>query len=126
MNGQAKIQMGGQDVPLFFGYTSFKSFAVMCSKFKDTHLAEDEGMTVLGMARLFYCAYENACFQSGKDLIFTFDDFSEWLDKIIVTDEGMEEVKKLLEVWAQSNTMKKVAADAPVEEKKSETEIVTT
>lgn len=113
----AKINVNGKEYTLLFGYTCYVTFITRCFMFKDTYLTDDGNLTGLGTANLLHSAYLSNCYDKGYGIILRYDDFAEWYVEQNQTTEGQEVIAKILEVWAQSKEIKKLAEDF---EKKSQ------
>lgn len=112
-----KIEIGGKEYTLLFGYTCYTTFITRCFMFKDTYLNEQGELTGLGLANLFHSAYLSHCYDKGSNITLRYDDFAQYVNEAYQTPEGTETIAKALEVWAQSKEIRKLAEDI---EKKSQ------
>lgn len=114
-----KITFEEKEYNILFGYTCYKIFMAGIVKYKEEHISED-GLTVLGLSKLFHAAHVNFCMSQNKPVQLSYDKVTEWLDTMYETEEGKKEVGRLLEVWAETKEVKKLKeVDISDDEKKS-------
>jgi hypothetical protein len=123
MNGYIQITVGEKPIGLKFAWLAVKWFTQASEGKTDVYFAETEidgkkqqTFTSLGIAKLIQCAYRNNNeIKEVKDEL-TFEDFYNWVEQKIETPEGLTEIGKVIEVYADSSFSKKLVAEI---EKKS-------
>lgn len=64
----------------------------------------------MGIAKLFYAAYENACVIDDNPVVFTFGNFVEWVEDMVLDDP--KELERVVEVFSNSKYTTKLAERA--------------
>lgn len=119
-----KITFEEKEYNILFGYTGHKMFISGILKFKEECIT-DEGLTVLGMSKLFHAAHVNYCMDQNKQVQLSFDKVTRWLDKMYESEEGKKEVGRLLEIWASTEEVGKLKESIESEGEKKNQETVT-
>ena len=124
MNGYTTIDLNGTPVGLKFAYPAIKLFTEACVKNTDIYFigeGDAGGFTVEGLAKLIECSYRNNCILKEVEPALKFEDFYNYVEQAQETPEGLEELKKVSEVYADSTVMKKLIASNKELEKKRQT-----
>lgn len=130
-SGYIKVQIGEQSIGLRFGFDAIVMFAEASAKkekkyFRKVEVKEGEEpksmLTILGMAKLFHCAYLNNCEIKEVDPELTNEDFYNWVEELNDTKEGRVVMRSVVDVYVGSTSSKKLveAAEAEESQKKSE------
>jgi hypothetical protein len=110
MNGYITIKINGQSVGLKFAYPAIKWFSEEAAKSDLMFVpGEDGGFTVEGLAKLMQCAYKNDCLLKEVEPTLKHGDFYDYIEVNQETDEGQKELLKVIDTYASSSVMKRVA-----------------
>jgi hypothetical protein len=114
-----KITFEEKEYNILFGYTCYKIFMTGLSRYPEDYLA-DQGLTILGLSKLFHAAHVNYCMSKNKPVQIGYDKVTEWLDNMYESEDGKKEVARLLEIWAETKEIQQFKdTDLTNEEKKS-------
>lgn len=134
MNGKTSITIGGKPVEIRFGGYANRIFSEASQKNEALYFAlgsvNDDGsqnrddITMEGLAKLVQCAYLNqhAIKETEPDPSLTYEAFCDLLNEMATTEEGKEEVKRILAVFVEST---KTNLPPETVEKKSEESLST-
>lgn len=120
--GYSKITIGEKPVDLFFGYTAHRSLIEGARKFRDQYLTDNLGLSDYGYAKLLLAAYENYCMNKNVAPTLVFDDFMQYIDEMVHSEEATQEFGEAIKIWVASKETQKMIEQAKntSEEKKSE------
>lgn len=133
MNGKTSITIGGKPVEIRFGGYANRIFSEASQKNEALYFAlgsvNDDGtqnrddITMEGLAKLVQCAYLNqhAIKETEPDPALTYETFCDLLNEMAATDDGKEEMKRILAVFVDSTKTNLPVTD----EKKSEESLST-
>lgn len=99
MEGRTKINLGGVDYPLMFGYLATKS--IKQDKNLGALFNEDGSPTEIGYAKIVYSGHQNHCFDRNTTAL-PFGQFVKLFDELISSEEGVQIVADILKVWFDS------------------------
>jgi hypothetical protein len=108
----AQITINEQKVGLKFGMTATRMFF---EKMEHKVLMMGQTLNELGITYLLWYGYLNNCEVKQVDPTLTFEDFYDLVDS---SQDGNEEISKALDVWAETQPVKK-AVEAVEAKKKS-------
>lgn len=114
MTGYIQININGQPVGIKFGLLSIKDFSLAAEKKRDV-LYEGENLSFLGVAKLIQCGYKNNCEIKEVEPVLTLEDFNNWTEEAMSSDERKKELAEVLNVFAQSQYVK-LLQDLPQDE----------
>lgn len=112
MNGNVTINFNGQQVALKFGFPQTKQWGLFLAEDLINSATgkglffEQEGITTWGYAHLVYSAYLNACMVRKERPVLTFENFSDWVDASVNTDEFQKELQEVITEWEASEYTK--------------------
>lgn len=115
MEGRTKINLGGVDYPLMFGYLSTKT--LQQDPNKALYFTPDGGITDIGYAKIAYTGYQDYCLSYNVPVALNFGDFAKEFDKVMTSEGGVEIVSAIIKVWAESENVQDLIKQN--EEKKS-------
>jgi hypothetical protein len=97
------ITINDQKVGLKFGMASFR---YLSDKFKDGISFENGELNEIGVAHLVYSGYYNNCLVKGVLPELTFENLVDYVEVNIMKSEFLEELKKVISVWGESDMIK--------------------
>ena len=97
------ITINDQKVGLKFGMASFR---YLSDKFKDGISFENGELNEIGVAHLVYSGYYNNCLVKGVLPEMTFENLVDYVEVNIMKSEFLEELKKVISVWGESDMIK--------------------
>jgi hypothetical protein len=112
--GLTHIQIREQEIKLKFGLPACQAFYLMCLDEHSEKYINETRLTVMGIAKLFFAAYENACVIDDKDTQLTFGNFVEWVEDMVL--DNPEELARVVEVFSYSKYTTKLAEAANVDQ----------
>ena len=120
MNGYTTININGQTVGIKFGLLAIKEFSLTTEKKREV-LYEGDNLSFLGMAKLIQCGYKNNCEIKEVQPTLTLEDFNNWTEEALTSDERKNDVSVVLNCFAESQFVKTLI-DLPKEETKKKTQ----
>ena len=105
-----KVTVNGQEVGLKFGYASYK--IIMTAKNRYLLFDENGNPTDLGVSKIIYSGYQNNCLNKDIDADIPFDDFTKWVDGLIQTEKGNDELKEIITIWSESADIQALVKDS--------------
>jgi len=112
--GLTHILIREQETKLKFGLPACQAFYLMCLAEDSEKYINETRLTAMGISKLFFAAYENACVIDDKDTTFTFGNFVEWVEDMVI--ENPDELVRVVEVFANSKYTAKLTERANVEQ----------
>jgi hypothetical protein len=103
------ITINDQKVGLKFGMASFR---YLSDKFKDGISFENGELNEIGIAHLLYSGYYNNCLVKGVLPEMTLENLVDYIEVNILKSEFLEELKKVISVWGESDMIKSSVASA--------------
>jgi hypothetical protein len=103
------ITINDQKVGLKFGMASFR---YLSDKFKDGISFENGELNEIGIAHLVYSGYYNNCLVKGVLPEMTLENLVDYIEVNILKSEFLEELKKVISVWGESDMIKSSVASA--------------
>jgi hypothetical protein len=103
------ITINDQKVALKFGMASFR---YLSDKFKDGISFENGELNEIGIAHLLYSGYYNNCLVKGVLPEMTLENLVDYIEVNILKSEFLEELKKVISVWGESDMIKSSVASA--------------
>jgi len=97
------ITINDQKVGLKFGMASFR---YLSDNFKDGISFNDGELNEIGIAHLVYSGYYNNCLVKGVLPEITFENLLDYIEANIMKNEFLEELKKVISVWGDSDMIK--------------------
>lgn len=116
MEGRTKINLGGVDYPLMFGYLSFTT--IFSETNRGVIFQEDGRLTDIGVPMIIYAGYENHCHERRSATKISLDDFSREVGKLLIQDGGLQTVQDIIKVWQDSRDVQDLVSQN--KEKKSD------
>lgn len=108
-----QITINGSKVGLKFGMMCSREFFELMDKKK---LMSGQTINELGIAYLLWFAYLNNCEVKQSDPVHTFEEFYDLVES---SQNGNDEITKALDVWANTEPVKKAVEVAEEAKKKS-------
>lgn len=108
--GLTHIKIKDQETKLKFGLPACQAFYLMCLADDSEKYINDTRLTAMGIAKLFFAAYENACVIDDKDTELTYGNFVEWVEDMILDDP--KELERVVGVFSNSKYTTKLAERA--------------
>lgn len=115
MTGYTTIQINGQTVGLKFAYPAIKWFTEQCLKpgvaemfFVQSEKPEEGGFTIEGLSKIIECSYKNNCLIKEVEPTLKFEDFYNYVEISQETPEGLAELTRVTQVYAESSVMKRL------------------
>jgi hypothetical protein len=88
------------------------SFRYLSDKFKDGISFENGELNEIGIAHLLYSGYYNNCLVKGVLPEMTLENLVDYIEVNILKSEFLEELKKVISVWGESDMIKSSVASA--------------
>ena len=84
----------------------------MTSKNRSLLFDENGNPTDIGVAKIIYSGYQNNCLNKDIDADIPFDDFTKWVDGLIQTEKGNDELKEIITIWSESADIQALVKDS--------------
>lgn len=111
--GLTYIHIKEQELKLKFGLPACEAFYLMCLADDSEKYINETRLTSMGIAKLIYAGYENACVIEDKSMSVTFGNFVEWVEDMVL--DNPLELERVVEVFANSKYTTKLAERANAE-----------
>lgn len=108
--GLTHIQINNEQIKLKFGLPACQAFYLMCLAEDSEKYINVTKLTALGISKLFFAAYENACIIDDKDATLTYGNFVEWVEDMIL--DNPVELERVVSVFSNSKYTTKIAERA--------------
>lgn len=123
MNGYISININGQPVGIKFGFLAIKEFSLAAEKKRDVFY-DGDSLSFLGIAKLIQSGYKNNCEIKEVEPTLTLEDFNNWTEDAMSSEERKKELADVLNVFAQSQyvkTLQDLPKDEEAKKKNSKT-----
>jgi hypothetical protein len=114
MNGYTQINVNGEPVGIKFGFPAIKEFAIATEKKREVFY-DGDSLSFLGIAKLIQCGYNNNCEIKEVEPVLTLEDFNNWTEEAMNSEERKGELAVVLNAFAESQYVK-LLTDLPKEE----------
>jgi len=111
-----KIEIEGNIIGLKFGMASFR---YLQGKMIDGIAFDDNTLNEIGIAQILYSGYYNNCLIKEEIPSISFETFVDYIEKNLTNDLFLEEIKKVIIIWSESDFIKQTQqSDIKTEAKK--------
>lgn len=111
-----KIEIEGQTIGLKFGMASFR---YLQGKMVDGIAFDGNTLNEIGIAQILYSGYYNNCLIKEEIPSINFETFVDYIEKNLTNDLFLEDVKKVIMIWSESDFIKQTQqSDNKTEAKK--------
>lgn len=110
MKGYIQINVNGKPVGLKFAFPANRMFAEALEKKPDLYIisGEQANFTVEGLAKFIHCGYLNNCLIKEVEPELTYEDFFNYSEDGLESEERVEEIRKVMECWGETYYAKKM------------------
>lgn len=98
------ITINGEKIGLKFGMASFRYLSE--GKFVEGTAFAGEQLTEIGIAHILYSGYYNNCIIKDMELNNDFEYFVDFVEKSIIQESSMQEIKNAIDIWSKSEFIK--------------------
>jgi hypothetical protein len=120
MNGYTQIKVNGEPVGVKFGFLAIKEFAIATEKKREVFY-DGDSLSFLGIAKLIQCGYKNNCEIKEVEPVLTLEDFNNWTEEAMNSEERKAELAVVLTAFAESQYVKTLTDMKGDEEAKKKT-----
>jgi hypothetical protein len=113
-----KIDIDGQTIGLKFGMASFR---YLQGKMVDGIAFDGNTLNEIGISQVLYSGYYNNCLIKEEIPSLSFESFVDYIEKNLTNDIFLEEVKRVITIWADSDFIKQTQQTEKPEAKKKST-----
>jgi hypothetical protein len=110
-----KIEIEGKNIGLKFGMASFR---YLQNKMVDGISFDNNTLNEIGIANILYSGYYNNCLIKQEIPELTFETFVDYIESNLENQQFLEDIKKVIEIWAESDFIKKTQVEEKPEAKK--------
>jgi hypothetical protein len=110
-----KIEIDGNTIGLKFGMASFR---YLQNKMTDGISFDNNTLNEIGIAHILYSGYYNNCLIKQEIPSLTFETFVDYIEANLTNQQFLEDIKNVIEIWANSDFIKKTQSDNKPEAKK--------
>jgi hypothetical protein len=110
-----KIEIEGKTIGLKFGMASFR---YLQNKMVEGISFDNNTLNEIGIANILYSGYYNNCLIKQEIPSLTFETFVDYIELNLNNQQFLEEVKKVIEIWAESDFIKQTQTEEKPEAKK--------
>jgi hypothetical protein len=97
------ITIDGQKIGLKFGMASFR---YLTDKLVEGVSFDNNELNEIGIGHILYGGYTNNCLVKGVLPEFTFEYFVDTIEKNLINDEFLNQIKEVIKVWTESDFIK--------------------
>jgi hypothetical protein len=109
------ITINDTKIGLKFGMASFR---YLQSRFIEGIAFNDDGLNEIGISHIIYSGYFNNCLIKDVDPSLSFGEIVDWIESNLKNEEALEEVKKVVNLWSESDFIKKTQTETQEQPKK--------
>jgi len=102
------ITINDTKIGLKFGMASFR---YLQTRFIEGIAFNDDGLNEIGISHIIYSGYFNNCLIKDVEPSLSFGDIVDWIESNLKNEEALEEVKKVVNLWSESDFIKKTQTD---------------
>jgi hypothetical protein len=110
-----KIEIEGQTIGLKFGMASFR---YLQGKMIDGISFDGNVLNEIGIAHVIYSGYYNNCLIKQQIPELSFETFVDFIEKNLANEVFINDLKKVIELWAESDFIKQTQVENKPEAKK--------
>lgn len=103
------ITINGEKIGLKFGMASFRYLSE--GKFVEGKAFSNNELTEIGIAHILYSGYYNNCLVKDYEIIYSFENFVDFIESNISNKLIQDEIKSIIEIWAKSEFLKQNISD---------------
>jgi len=98
------LTINGEKIGLKFGMASFRYLSE--GKFIEGKAFSNNQLTEIGIAHILYSGYYNNCLVKDADIKYSFEDLVDFIELNFANQQIQDEIKSILEIWANSEFLK--------------------
>jgi hypothetical protein len=110
------ITINDTKLGLKFGMASFR---YLQTKFIDGIAFENNELNEIGVAHIIYSGYYNNCIVKDIELGLSFEYFVDWVESNLKNEDSLNQIKNIINVWAESDFIKQTQQDDKSKKKTS-------
>ena len=112
------ITINGTKIGLKFGMASFR---YLQTRFVEGVAFNNDGLNEIGISHIIYSGYYNNCLIKDVEATLSFGEIVDWIESNLKNDDTVEEIKKVVNLWTESDFIKKTQTDTQEQPKKKTT-----
>ena len=102
------ITINDTKIGLKFGMASFR---YLQTRFIEGIAFNDDGLNEIGISHIIYSGYYNNCLIKDVEPLLSFEQIVDWIEANLKNEDVLEEVKKVVNLWTQSDFIKKTQTE---------------
>jgi hypothetical protein len=110
-----KIDIDGKTIGIKFGMASFR---YLQNKMVEGISFDNNTLNEIGIANILYSGYYNNCLIKQEIPSLTFETFVDYVENNLTNTFFLEEIRKIIDMWADSDFIKQTQTEEKPEAKK--------